>query len=73
MRITGTARKRGLSSSHLRAAVAGAVFDHMDKDMAIYHGVDDRGLRLELGLVADDRRPGCLACVHAMPLSRRER
>ena len=73
VRITSTARRRGLSSSRIREALPGAVFDHMDGDMAIYHGVDARGLALELGLVADDRRPGELACVHAMPLTWRNR
>jgi len=68
IRITRSARRHKFSSGRVRSALPGAVFDHMDGDMAIYHGADSRGLAIENGLVADDRRPGKLACVHAMPL-----
>jgi len=73
VRIASTARGHKLSSSRIREALAGAVFDHMDGDMAIYHGTDNRGLTLELGLVADDRHPDRLACIHAMPLEWRNK
>lgn len=49
IRITSTARRHKLSSSRIRQALANAVFDHMDEDVAIYVGTDDRGLVLELG------------------------
>lgn len=66
VRITRPARKHHLSASRIREALAGAVFDHMDGEVAIYHGVDGRGLEIELGLVLDDRGDG-MAVVHAMP------
>jgi len=73
VRITRQARRHKLSSSRIREALAGAAFDHMDGDIAIYHGTDNRGLALELGLVADDRHNDRLACIHAMPLEWRSR
>ena len=53
-------------------ALAEAVFDHIDGHIAICHGTDDRGLTLDLGLIADDRDPNRLACIHAMPLKWRD-
>lgn len=68
IRITSTARRHKLSSSRIRQALANAVFDRMDEDVAIYVGTDDRGLVIELGVVKDDRGEG-LAVLHAMPLN----
>ena len=72
VRITSTARRHRLSTSRIREALANAVFDHMDDDVAIYIGADDRGLVLELGIVRDDRGEG-FAVLHAMPIEWRAR
>ncbi len=48
------------------------MFDHMDGDVAIYVGTDERGLVIELGIVRDDRGEG-LAVLHAMPIEWRKR
>ncbi|MDR2975398.1 MAG: hypothetical protein LBV00_11950 [Propionibacteriaceae bacterium] len=73
VRITSTAKRHKFSATHIREAIAGSVFDHMDGDMAIYHGTDSRGIALEIGLVMDDKHPGCLTCIHVMPLEWRNR
>lgn len=72
IRITSTARRHKLSSSRIREALANAIFDRMDDDVAIYVGTDDRGLVIELGIVRDDRGEG-LAVLHAMPIEWRKR
>lgn len=66
VRVTRTARRHKLSGGRIREALENAVFERMDGDVAIYVGVDSRGLVLELGLVKDDRGTG-LAVLHAMP------
>lgn len=71
VRITRPARRHLLSAGRIREALAGAVFDHLDGEVAIYHGVDSRGLDIELGLVPDDRGEG-MAVVHAMPAAWRK-
>ncbi len=72
VRIASTAKRHKLSATRIREALSGAVLDHMDGDMAIYHGTDSTGLTLEIGIVADDKKPGLVA-IHAMPLEWRKK
>lgn len=66
VRITSTARRHKIGDAHIRAALANATLVEVQGDLALYLGVDDRGVELELGIVADDRRDG-LALIHCMP------
>lgn len=67
VRITASARKHGLNSGRIRAAVSNAVLVSVDDDYALYVGVDDRGVELEIGIVPDDRVGGQFAAIHCMP------
>lgn len=67
VRITGSARKHGINSGRFRAAIANAVLDSVDGDYALYIGVDDRGVELEIGIVPDDRFDDQFAVIHCMP------
>jgi hypothetical protein len=67
VRITGSARKHGINSGRIRAAIENAVLDSVDGDYALYIGVDDRGIELEIGIVPDDRFADQYAAIHCMP------
>lgn len=67
VRITPSARKHGINSKRIRAAAANAVLINTDGDYALYVGVDDRGVELEIGIVPDDRYDGQFAAIHCMP------
>lgn len=67
VRITAAARKHGINSGRIRAAAANADLVRVDGDYALYVGVDDRGIELEIGIVPDDRHDGQFAAIHCMP------
>lgn len=67
VRITASARKHGINSRRIRAAVANAVLVSTDSDYALYVGVDARGVELEIGIVPDNRYDGRFAAIHCMP------
>ncbi|OBI95559.1 hypothetical protein [Mycobacterium sp. 1465703.0] len=67
VRITGSARKHGINSGRIRAALANAVLHSVDGDYALYIGTDDRGVELEIGLVPDDRFDDQFAAIHCLP------
>ncbi|WP_428341102.1 hypothetical protein [Mycobacterium sp.] len=73
VRITASARKHGINSGRIRAAVSNAVLVVVDGDYALYLGVDDRGIELEIGIVPDDRFVGQFAAIHCMPTEWRSR
>lgn len=39
----------------------------LEGDQLFYLGIDDQGVELEIIAVPDDKRPGGLAIIHAMP------
>lgn len=45
----------------------------MEGDKLLYIGADSRGVELEIGAVPDDKRPGGVAVIHAMPTQYRDR
>lgn len=54
--------------AHIRAAVANAEFVGFRGSLAIYHGTDDRGLAIELGMRQAAEDEELFIVVHAMPL-----
>lgn len=66
VRITGSARKHGINSGRIRAALENAVLASVDGDYALYIGTDNRGVELEIGLVPDDRFADQFAAIHCM-------
>lgn len=67
VRITRSARRHKIGNAHMRAALVDAVLFEVDGDYATYHGTDDRGIELELGIIPDDRNEDGYALVHCMP------
>jgi hypothetical protein len=66
VRITSSARKHGINSNRIRAAMQNAVLASVDGDYALYIGTDDRGIELEIGVVPDDRHNWQYAAIHCM-------
>ena len=58
VRVAPGARKHGLTTTRIRAALRNAEMVSVEGDKAGYIGVDDRGEELELVIVPDDREPG---------------
>ena len=67
LRVTRSARKHGIGNARILAAMADAGDPVRDGDALVYIGRDDRGVELEIVAVPDNRRPGNLAVIHAMP------
>ncbi len=68
IRITRSARKHRIGAAHiLEAMTAAGVPELLEDDKLLYVGADSRGVELEIVAVPDDKRPGGLAVIHAMP------
>ena len=68
IRITPSARKHRIGAAHiLEAMTAAGVPELLEDDKLLYVGADSRGVELEIVAVPDDKRPGGLAVIHAMP------
>lgn len=68
VRITRSARKHRIGAAHiLEAMTAAGVPELVEDDKLLYVGADSRGVELEIVAVPDDKRPGGLAVIHAMP------
>ena len=67
VRISRSARKHGLGAERIRQALATATLGREESDAAVYVGTDNRGVEIELVVVADDRNEGGLTVIHAMP------
>lgn len=70
--MTRDGRKHGLNRERINAALDNATFIGAEGDREYYIGVDSRGIEIEMIIVPDDKHPGGLACIHAMPLHFRE-
>ena len=66
-RISRSARKHKLSAGRIRQALANATLVREEADAAVYVGIDDDGLEIELVIVADDRSDDGFTVIHAMP------
>lgn len=73
VRITRSARKHRIGDAHIREAMLDAVEPTRDGDSLVYVGRDSRGVEIEVVVVPDDRRPGGLAVIHAMPTDWRKK
>ncbi|MDF9716051.1 hypothetical protein [Nocardioides sp. ChNu-99] len=67
VRITRSARKHRIGNAHIIEAMTDAGEPTTDGDALVYVGTDSRGVEIEVVAVPDDRRPGGLAIIHAMP------
>lgn len=67
IRITRPARKHRIGTARIREAMLAAGDPESDGDAKVYVGTDSRGVELEIVAVPDDRHPGGLAVIHAMP------
>jgi hypothetical protein len=47
--------------------LANAELERIEGDAQVFIGVDASGLEIEIVVVPDNRRPGELAVIHAMP------
>jgi hypothetical protein len=74
--VTRSARKHKIGNAHILAAMqnAGKPVLVPEMDQLLYVGRDDRGIELLIIAVPDNRDPGGLAVIHAMPtgLGKRE-
>jgi hypothetical protein len=74
--VTRSARKHKIGNAHILAAMqnAGKPVLVPGMDQLLYVGRDDRGIELLIIAVPDNRDPGGLAVIHAMPtgLGKRE-
>lgn len=68
IRITRSARKHRVGAARIRDAMSAAgVPVELDGGKLLYIGTDGQGVELEIVAVPDDKRPGDLAVIHAMP------
>ena len=68
IRSTRSARKHRVGSARIRDAMVHAgVPVELDGGKLLYIGTDEDGVELEIVAVPDDKRPGGLAVIHAMP------
>jgi hypothetical protein len=73
VRITRTARKHRIGNAHILAAMEKAGVPVASGDTLVYIGVDDRNIELEVVAVPDNRHPGGIAVIHAMPTEWRKK
>lgn len=68
IRITRSARKHRVGAARIRKAMAAAGVPAMlEGGKLVYIGDDGRGVELEVVAIPDDKHPGELAVIHAMP------
>lgn len=72
-RISRSARRHKIGNAHILAAIVNAgeptVIEAELGPQLHYVGADDRGVELHVIAVPDDRNPGALTVIHAMPTS----
>jgi hypothetical protein len=73
IRVVRSGRRHKVGNQHILEAMVQAGEPAVIGDQLYYVGVDGRGVELEIVAVPDDRRPGGLAVIHAMPTSFRRR
>jgi len=73
VRVVRSGRRHRIGNAHILVAMANAsvptLVETEDGTQLHFFGVDDRGVELHVIAVADNRREGGLAVIHAMPTS----
>jgi len=69
IRVVRSARRHKVGNQRIMEAMADAGEPAVIGDQLHYVGTDARGVELEIVAVADDRNPGGLAVIHAMPIN----
>lgn len=73
VRVVRSARRHRIGNAHILAAmIAAGTPTAVETDLGPqlhYVGLDDRGVELHVIAVPDNRNPGGLAVIHAMPTS----
>jgi hypothetical protein len=67
IRVVRSGRRHKVGNRRIIEAMANAGKPTVIGDRLHYVGADSRGVELEVIAVADDRSPGGLAVIHAMP------
>lgn len=67
VRVVRSGRRHKVGNARILEAMVTAGEPVVIGDQLHYLGVDGRGIELEIIAVPDDRRPGGLAVIHAMP------
>lgn len=77
VRVVRSGRRHRIGNAHILAAMVNAgepvLVDAEQGPQLHYVAADDRGVELHVIAVPDDRNPGGLAVIHAMPTSYTER
>jgi hypothetical protein len=71
-RVVRSGRRHKIGNRHILEAMVDAGEPTPIRDQLHYLGTDSRGIELEIIAVPDDRNPGGLAVIHAMPAEFRE-
>ena len=73
IRVVRSGRRHKIGNARILEALVDAGAPTVIGDQLHYVGVDGRGVELEIVAVPDDRLPGGLAVIHAMPTGFRRR
>ncbi len=73
MRVVRSGRRHKVGNARIVEAMVSAGEPTVVGDQLHYLGIDGRGVELEIVAVPDDRNPGGLAVIHAMPTGFRRR
>lgn len=71
IRVVRSGRRHKVGNQRIIEAMADAGEPTVIGDQLYYVGTDSRGVELEVIAVSDDRNPGGLAVIHAMPIGYR--
>jgi hypothetical protein len=73
VRVVRSGRRHKVGNARIVEAMVSAGEPTVVGDQLHYLGIDGRGVELEIVAVPDDRNPGGLAVIHAMPTGFRRR
>ena len=69
VRVARSGRRHKIGNQRILDAMANAGVPTVIGDQLHYLGIDSRGIQIEVIAVPDDRNPGGLTVIHAMPIS----
>ena len=73
IRVVRSGRRHKVGNRRILEAMANAGEPTVIGDQLHYLGTDSRGVEVEVVAVPDDRNPGGLAVIHAMPVNFRRK